>query len=122
MKNIRDSSLYQVLRDLADTGNKAPWELSEKAPGTMQHSLQVANLAETLRDNRGRCASLPGCLYHDIGKINNPQYFAENQTASFNPHSLLNPRESARIVIQHVEDGKKPGKKIWSTCAGERFY
>jgi len=102
------------LRDLADTGNKALRELSEKAPGTMQHSLQVANLAETAARTTGADALLcrVGSLYHDIGKINNPQYFAENQTASFNPHSLLNPRESARIVIQHVEDGKNLAKKF----------
>jgi len=102
------------LRDLADTGNKALRELSEKAPGTMQHSLQVANLAETAARTIGADALLcrVGSLYHDIGKINNPQYFAENQTASFNPHSLLNPRESARIVIQHVEDGKNLAKKF----------
>ncbi|MDD3105310.1 MAG: HDIG domain-containing protein, partial [Bacteroidales bacterium] len=101
------------LRDLADTGNKALRELSEKAPGTMQHSLQVANLAETAARTIGANALLcrVGALYHDIGKINNPQYFAENQTASFNPHSLLDPRESARIVIQHVEDGKVLAKK-----------
>ena len=102
------------LRDLADTGNKALRELSEKAPGTMQHSLQVANLAKTAARTIGADALLcrVGALYHDIGKINNPQYFGENQTASFNPHSLLNPRESARIVIQHVEDGKVLAKKF----------
>ncbi len=102
------------LRDLADTGNKALRELSEKAPGTMQHSLQVANLAETAARHIGANALLcrVGALYHDIGKINNPQYFAENQAAGFNPHSLLNPRESARIVIQHVEDGKNMAKKF----------
>ncbi|NLN37513.1 MAG: HDIG domain-containing protein [Bacteroidales bacterium] len=101
------------LRELADTGNKALRELSEKAPGTMQHSLQVANLAETAARTIGADALLcrVGSLYHDIGKINNPQYFSENQTATFNPHSLLNPRESARIVIQHVEDGKTLAKK-----------
>ncbi|MFA6651387.1 MAG: HDIG domain-containing metalloprotein, partial [Bacteroidales bacterium] len=101
------------LRDLSDTGNKALRELSEKAPGTMQHSLQVANLAEMAARTIGANALLcrVGALYHDIGKINNPQYFAENQTASFNPHSLLDPRESARIVIQHVEDGKTLAKK-----------
>lgn len=102
------------LRDLADTGNKALRELSEKAPGTMQHSLQVANLAEMAARNIGANALLcrVGALYHDIGKINNPQYFTENQTAGFNPHSLLNPRESARIIIQHVEDGKNIAKKF----------
>lgn len=101
------------LRDLADTGNKMLRELSEKAPGTMQHSLQVANLAETAARSIGANALLcrVGSLYHDIGKINNPQYFAENQAAGFNPHTLLNPRESARIIIQHVEDGKILAKK-----------
>jgi len=102
------------LRDLADTGNKMLRELSEKAPGTMQHSLQVANLSETAARSIGANALLcrVGSLYHDIGKINNPQYFTENQAAGFNPHTLLNPRESARIIIQHVEDGKSMAKKF----------
>ncbi|HPS24302.1 MAG TPA: HDIG domain-containing protein, partial [Bacteroidales bacterium] len=101
------------LRELADTGNKVLRELSEKAPGTMQHSLQVANLAESAARNIGAYALLcrVGALYHDIGKINNPQYFIENQAAGFNPHTLLAPQESARIVIQHVEDGKSLAKK-----------
>ncbi len=101
------------LRDLADTGNKILRELSEKAPGTMQHAMQVANLAETAARQIGAYALLcrVGALYHDIGKIKNPQYFVENQNSGFNPHSLLTPQESARIVIQHVEDGISLAKK-----------
>lgn len=101
------------LRDLADTGNKVLRELSEKAPGTMQHAMQVANLAETAARKIDAYALLcrVGALYHDIGKINNPQYFVENQSSGFNPHTLLSPQESAHIVIQHVEDGISLGKK-----------
>lgn len=101
------------LRDLADTGNKALRELSEKAPGTMQHAMQVANLAENAARVIGAYALLcrVGALYHDIGKIKNPQYFVENQSAGFNPHTLLQPQESAAIVIRHVEDGKNLARK-----------
>lgn len=101
------------LRDLADTGNKPLRELSEKAPGTMQHALQVANLAETAARQVGASDLLcrVGALYHDIGKINNPQFFTENQNSGFNPHSQLTPQESAKIVIRHVEDGMTLAKK-----------
>jgi putative nucleotidyltransferase with HDIG domain len=87
--------------------NKLLRLLSEKAPGTFQHSLQVANLAEAAAENTGANALLvrTGALYHDIGKINAPQYFIENLVEGINPHSSLSFEESAEKIIAHVHDG-----------------
>jgi putative nucleotidyltransferase with HDIG domain len=88
-------------------------ELAFKAPGTFQHSLQVANLAETAIYTIGGNALLvrAGALYHDIGKIPDPQYFIENQNQGFNPHDKLPYEESARIIIQHVHKGIELARK-----------
>ncbi|MFA5734893.1 MAG: HDIG domain-containing metalloprotein, partial [Proteiniphilum sp.] len=84
-------------------------ELSEKAPGTFQHSLQVSNLGMAAAAKLGANASLirTGALYHDIGKMMNPAFFTENQTPGMNPHAGLPFEESARIIINHVKDGVK---------------
>jgi len=88
-------------------------ELSEKAPGTFQHSLQVSNLGMAAAAKLGANASLirTGALYHDIGKMVNPAFFTENQTPGMNPHAGLPFEESARIIINHVRDGVKIGQK-----------
>jgi putative nucleotidyltransferase with HDIG domain len=88
-------------------------ELSEKAPGTFQHSLQVSNLAMAAAAKMGANASLirTGALYHDIGKMVNPAFFTENQTPGMNPHAGLPFEESARIIISHVKDGMKIAQK-----------
>lgn len=88
-------------------------ELSEKAPGTFQHSLQVSNLAMAAAAKLGANASLirTGALYHDIGKMVNPPFFTENQMAGMNPHAGLPFEESARIIINHVKDGQKIAQK-----------
>ena len=88
-------------------------KLSEKAPGTFQHSLQVSNLGMAAAERIGANASLirTGALYHDIGKINNPAFFTENQMPGMNPHDSLPFDESARIIISHVKDGVKIAKK-----------
>lgn len=88
-------------------------ELSEKAPGTFQHSLQVSNLAMAAALKLGANASLirTGALYHDIGKMTNPAFFTENQTPGMNPHAGLPFDESARIIINHVKDGVKIAQK-----------
>ncbi len=101
-----------TLMELSDTNHKLLKELSEKTPGTFQHSLQVANIAEELIRNIGGNPLLvrAGALYHDVGKLENPEYFTENQFGGYNPHKELTPLESARIIIQHVEDGIKKGK------------
>lgn len=82
-------------------------ELSEKAPGTFQHSMQVSNLATAGALKIGANATLirTGALYHDVGKIKNPAFFTENQTPGMNPHVGLPFEESARIIINHVKDG-----------------
>ncbi len=102
------------LRDLADTTTPLLQKLSEVAPGTFQHSLQVANLAESAARDIGAYALLArvGALYHDIGKMEAPQYFTENQiNTNFNPHENLTPLESARIIINHVDKGAEMAKK-----------
>ena len=95
------------LLELSDTNSKLLKELSNKAPGTFHHSLQVANLAEAAANEIGANALLVrvGALYHDIGKMNNPMYFTENQITNVNPHNELSPRNSATIIINHVIDG-----------------
>lgn len=88
-------------------------ELSEKAPGTFQHSLQVSNLGMAAAVKIGANASLirTGALYHDIGKMINPAFFTENQSPGMNPHAGLPFEESARIIINHVRDGVKIAQK-----------
>jgi putative nucleotidyltransferase with HDIG domain len=82
-------------------------ELSYKAPGTFQHSLQVANLAEAAVFEIGGNALLirAGALYHDVGKIESPQYFIENQQKGINPHDQLSDEDSAKVIIRHVYAG-----------------
>lgn len=95
------------LVELSDTSNKLLRMLADKAPGTFQHSLQVMNLADAAA--RAIDAYVPlvraGALYHDIGKINNPQCFTENETPGVRFHADLTPKESAQEIIRHVSDG-----------------
>lgn len=95
------------LMEITNTNSRLLRELSYKAPGTFQHSLQVANLAEAAIFNIGGNALLvrAGALYHDIGKMENPQYFIENQNKGGNPHDSLSYEESAQIIIRHVNKG-----------------
>ncbi|MDO7173679.1 HD family phosphohydrolase [Mariniflexile sp. AS56] len=101
------------LLELSDTNSKLLKELSNKAPGTFHHSLNVANLAEASANEIGANAMLVrvGALYHDIGKMKNPTYFTENQSTGINPHDELSSRESARIITGHVIDGIEIAKK-----------
>ncbi|NAS30415.1 HDIG domain-containing protein [Flavobacteriaceae bacterium R38] len=101
------------LLELSNTNSKLLKELSDKAPGTFHHSLQVANLAEASANEIGANAMLVrvGALYHDIGKMKEPMYFTENQTTSINPHNELRPKESASIIINHVLDGIELARK-----------
>ena len=95
------------LVELSDTSNKLLRELADKAPGTFQHSLQVMNLADAAARSIG--ANVPliraGALYHDIGKIANPQCFTENENPGVRYHEGLTPKESAQEIIHHVSDG-----------------
>jgi cyclic-di-AMP phosphodiesterase PgpH len=101
------------LLELSDINGKLLRELSAKAPGTFQHSLQVANLAESAIFQIGGNPLLvrTGALYHDIGKMENPYYFIENQVSGFNPHDELNFEESAAIIIGHVKKGVEIAKR-----------
>ena len=96
-----------ALIELTNTNNKLLRELAFKAPGTFQHSLQVANLAEAAIFKIGGNSLLvrAGALYHDIGKMENPQYFIENQNTAVSPHDKLPYEQSAQIIIKHVHRG-----------------
>jgi hypothetical protein len=101
------------LLELSDTNGKLLRALASSAPGTFQHSLQVANIAEEAIYSIGGNALLvrTGALYHDIGKMEMPTYFIENQTNGMNPHEDMNYDESAAIVIGHVIKGIEIAKK-----------
>ena len=101
------------LLELSDTNSKLLKELSNKAPGTFHHSLNVANLSEAAANEIGANSMLVrvGALYHDIGKMSNPTYFTENQVNSINTHNELDPKESARIIIDHVINGIEIARK-----------
>jgi putative nucleotidyltransferase with HDIG domain len=101
------------LMELADSNSTMMRELAFKAPGTFQHSLQVANLAEAAIFKVGGNPLLVrvGALYHDIGKIDMPMYFIENQNTQANPHDHLSIEESVRIIKSHVIKGIEKAKK-----------
>ncbi len=95
------------LLELSNTNSPLLRQLATTAPGTFQHSIQVANLCEEVLYEIGGNSLLArtGALYHDIGKINNPMYFTENQHGAYSPHNDLSNLESAEIIISHVTDG-----------------
>ncbi len=95
-----------TLFELSNTNNELLRRMSEVAPGTFQHSINVGNLGAEIANKIGAKAQLvrTGALYHDIGKMENPVFFTENQ-AGVNPHDKLSDIESARIIISHVTDG-----------------
>lgn len=101
-----------TLVELSNINNQLLQRMSEVAPGTFQHSFQVANLAAEVARKIGAKPQLvrTGALYHDIGKINNPAYFTENQN-KVNPHDRLTFEQSAAIVINHVKEGLKLAEK-----------
>lgn len=102
-----------TLLELSDTNSPLLKLLSKEAPGTFQHTMQVANLAEFATEIVGGNTLLvrTGALYHDIGKIANPQYFTENQSSTTSPHEELSYLESAEIIIEHINDGIELAKK-----------
>ena len=102
-----------TLLEISSTNTPALRELSRNAPGTFQHSMQVANISEDIVSEIGGNALLArvGALYHDIGKMTAPLYFTENQTGDFNPHNELDYEESARVITQHVPDGIELARK-----------
>ncbi len=96
-----------TLLELGDSNQPLLKELAIKAPGTFQHSLQVANLCEKVTNAIGGNAVLlrTAAMYHDVGKMNEPQFFIENQLPDNNPHDDLEPEESAAIIINHTLKG-----------------
>ena len=102
-----------TLLELSDINKPLLKDLSLKAPGTFHHSLSVANLAEAATSEIGGNSLLVkvGALYHDVGKMDQPTYFIENQHADVNPHDDLPYEESARIIIGHVKKGVEKAKK-----------
>ena len=101
-----------TLVELSDVNNPLLRELSEKCPGTFQHSMQLSNLVSEAAHEIGANTQLAraGALYHDIGKMENPAFFTENQH-DVNPHELITPEQSAKIVIRHVADGLRIADK-----------
>jgi putative nucleotidyltransferase with HDIG domain len=99
--------------ELSDTNRPLLKEFSVKAPGSFNHALQVANLAEAAADAIGANALMTrvGALYHDIGKMFKPEYFVENQRPGENPHDNLKPRMSALIIASHVKEGVEIGRE-----------
>ncbi len=106
---LSDATLFE----LSDTNQPLLRKLAEEAPGTFQHSLQVANLAEEAARliNADPLLIRTGALYHDIGKMKNPMYFIENLSSGYNPHDKLKFEESAEIIISHVINGAEMAKK-----------
>lgn len=102
-----------TLLELCDTNHQLLLDLAHKAPGTFQHSLQVANLSEAAAKAVGANALLArtGALYHDVGKMNQAEYYIENNSSAFNPHNMITPIESATIIKSHVTDGLALAKK-----------
>ena len=102
-----------TLVELSNINNDLLRRMSETVPGTFQHSMQVANLAAEAAIRIGAKSQLvrTGALYHDIGKMENPAFFTENQSGGVNPHKNLNYEQSAQVVIDHVTDGLKLAEK-----------
>jgi hypothetical protein len=101
-----------TLVELSDINNKVLRDLSSECPGTFQHCMAVSNLATEAAHRIGANVQVvrAGALYHDIGKIDNPAFFTENQHG-VNPHDTLTPLQSARIIIRHVTDGLKRAER-----------
>lgn len=102
-----------TLIELSDTNQPLLRKMAEQAPGSFQHSLQIANLSEEiiLRIGGNPFLVRAGALYHDIGKIATPEFFIENQAVGINPHDKLNYMKSAEVIIDHVKNGVKLARK-----------
>jgi putative nucleotidyltransferase with HDIG domain len=109
---FRVTTTFQ-LQDLSRLDHPLLRELLRRAPGTYHHSIMVANLAEQAAENIKANSTLVrvGAFYHDIGKMNRPAFFTENQEGTVNPHDSLNPYSSARIILGHLSDGLEMAKR-----------
>jgi putative nucleotidyltransferase with HDIG domain len=106
---LSDATLFE----LSDTNQPLLRKLAEEAPGSFQHSLQVANLAEEAAREIGanNLLARTGALYHDIGKIGKSEFFIENHAEGFSPHDELDPLKSSKIIIDHVREGVELARK-----------
>ncbi|WP_347838073.1 HDIG domain-containing metalloprotein [uncultured Draconibacterium sp.] len=102
-----------TLIEISDSNQPLLRKLAEQAPGTFQHSMQIANLAEEviLRIGGNPFLVRAGALYHDIGKIGRPNFFIENQAVGMNPHDRISHLKSAEVIIDHVKNGVKMAQK-----------
>jgi len=103
-----------TLKDLNDASHPLLRRLAEEATGTYQHSLRIADMAQSAADAIGSNGLLcrVGAMYHDIGKINKPEYFVENQGGGPNKHDKLRPAMSLLIIVGHVKDGIEMAKEF----------
>lgn len=101
-----------TLIELSDTNQPLLRKMAEQAPGSFQHSLQIANLSEEiiLRIGGNPFLVRAGSLYHDIGKIATPEFFIENQAVGINPHDKMDYQKSAEVIIDHVKNGIRLAK------------
>ncbi len=113
LERIFDITTDLRLLELSDTNHPLLRELMRRAPGTLNHSIQVSSLAGSVADAVGANTLLTrvGALYHDVGKLSSPEYFIENQAGGVNPHDNLLPEESAQIIISHVTKGTELGER-----------
>lgn len=103
-----------TLIELRDPKQPLLRQLQQRAPGTYNHSLNLASLAEAAADAIGADSLLAyvGALYHDIGKMNKPEYFVENQTPGINKHDKLSPAMSLLVIVGHVKDGMELAREF----------
>lgn len=107
MERLFDITTGMTLAELRDPKQPLLRQLQQRAPGTYNHSLQVANIAEAATDAIGADGLLVyvGAMYHDVGKMNKPEYFVENQAGGYNKHTKLRPTMSQLVIVGHVKDG-----------------
>lgn len=107
VERVFDITTGMTLIELRDPKQPLLREMQQRAPGTYNHSLNVASIAENAADAVGADSLLTyvGCLYHDIGKVNKPEYFVENQSGGANKHDKLSPAMSLLVIVGHVKDG-----------------
>lgn len=113
VERVFDITTGMTLIELRDPKQPLLRELQQRAPGTYNHSLNVASIAESASESIGADSLLTyvGCLYHDIGKMNKPMYFVENQSGGQNKHDKLNPAMSLLVIVGHVKDGMEIARK-----------
>jgi putative nucleotidyltransferase with HDIG domain len=113
IERVFDITTGMTLIELRDPKQPILRELQQRAPGTYNHSLNVASIAESAAESIGADALLTyvGCLYHDIGKMNKPMYFIENQSGGPNKHDKLTPAMSLLVIVGHVKDGSEMARE-----------